>query len=123
MDSDSVIKAALAPVGEMFVEPPLPIIDHIPCVVASLIDGESPWVDVLERPRYTIEAWAESRQDAQLLAQSAIAELVAAWRSQQPLAGSALNFVRVNSRPVPVDSGIKGVYRSLGTVTLSIRPA
>ena len=123
MDSDAVIKAALAPVGEMFVEPPLPIIDHIPCVVASLIDGESPWVDVLVRPRYTIEAWAESRQDAQLLAQSAITELVAAWRSQQTLAGAALNFVRVNSRPVPVDSGIKGVYRSLGTVTLSMRPA
>ena len=122
IDADAVVKAALAGVGTVYVEYPVGIVERVPCVVASLIDGESPWVGILERPRYAVEGWAASKRAAQLLAQSAVEALVAAARASTAYPAGRVNYVRVDSRPAPVDSGVKNIYRSVGTVTVSLRP-
>lgn len=123
IDSDAIVKDALSGVGaDVWIGHPTGILDHLPCVVAILRPGDAPWPGVHERARYDIEGWAATKSEAQRLAQEACEALFLAARART-LPYGRVNFFRQDSRPAPSESGIDGVHRSIGSVTLSLRPS
>lgn len=95
---------------------------RLPCVVLEELGDVGLRPDFHERAGYSYSGFAATKAGAKAVTQAARRAWFAAANLGAVTAGGRMGFFRDDVHPYPIDTGMSGVFRAVGTCTVSARP-